>query len=99
VTRELLKLTLTWALLMALAGGEFVVSGMQMAMPNRPVLLFFAGVMVLIVAMVFMRLSSAPAVAKGFAVAGVFWLILLLGFSAADMLTRSWYPVQHYNPY
>ena len=99
MTRELLKLTLTWALLMALAGGEFVVSGMQMAMPNRPVLLFFAGVMVLIVAMVFMRLSSAPVVAKGFAVAGVFWLILLLGFSAADMLTRSWYPVQHYNPY
>jgi hypothetical protein len=96
---ELLKLTLTWAFLMALAGGEFVVSGMQMAMPSRPVLLFFAGAMVFTVAMVFMRLASAPVVAKGFAIAGVFWLIVLLGFSAADMLTRSWYPVQHYNPY
>ena len=96
--RELLKLALTWAFLMALAGGAFVVSGMQMAMPNRPVLLFFSGTMLLIVATVFMRLPSAPVVARGFAVAGVFWLIVLLGFGTADMLTRSWYPVQHYNP-
>ena len=97
--RELLKLALTWAVLMALAGGAFLVSGMQMAMPNRPVLLFFTGTMLLIVATVFMRLPSAPVVARGFAVAGVFWLIVLYGFGTADMLTRSWYPVQHYNPY
>ncbi|HJS86329.1 MAG TPA: hypothetical protein VJ779_12800 [Acetobacteraceae bacterium] len=99
MTRQLLKLTLTWAFLMAVAGGEFVVSGMQMEMANRPVLLFFAGTMVFTVAMMFMHLATAPVVAKGFAVAGVFWLIVLFGFGAADMLTRNWYPVQHYNPY
>ncbi len=99
MTRQLLKLTLVWAFLMAIAGGEFLVSGMQMHIANRPVLLFFAGVMLFTVAMAFMHLGSAPVVAKGFAVAGVFWLIVLLGFGSADILTRNWYPVQHYNPY
>lgn len=98
MTRQLVKLTLTWAFLMAVAGGEFVVSGMQMEIANRPVLLFFAGTMVVTVAIMFMHLASAPVVAKGFAVAGLFWLIILIGFGAMDMLTRSWYPVQHYNP-
>jgi cytochrome c oxidase subunit IV len=99
VTRQLLKLTLTWAFLMALAGGEFVVSGMQMEIANRPVVLFFAGVMIFTVGMVFMHLNTAPVVAKGFAVAGVFWLVVLFGLGSADLLSRNWYPVQHYNPY
>jgi low temperature requirement protein LtrA len=99
VTRTLMKLTVIWALLMALAGGEFVVSGMRMHAANRPLLFLFTGVMVFLVGMLFMRLKQAPTVAKGFAVAAVFWLIVLFGLGSMDALTRSWYPVQHYNPY
>lgn len=97
--RSLIKLTLSWAFLMAVAGGEFVVSGMQMHMANRPVLLFFAATMVATVGFMFMHLGKAPMVAKGFAVAAMFWLIVLFGMGSMDALTRNWYPVQHYNPY
>lgn len=97
--RSLVKLTVTWAFLMAVAGGEFLASGMQMEMARRPVLLFFAGTMIFTVGMMFMHLNRAPMVAKGFAVAAMFYLILLFGLGSMDALTRSWYPVQHYNPY
>lgn len=97
--RQLVTLTIVWAFLMAVAGGEFLVSGMEMDMANRPVLLFFAGIMVLTVALMFMHLRKAPMVARGFAVAAVFWLIVLFGLGSMDALTRDWYPVQHYNPY
>ncbi len=55
--------------------------------------------MVFTVGMMFMHLNKAPMVAKGFAVAAVFWLIVLFGMGTMDALTRDWYPVQHYNPY
>ena len=97
--RQLIKLTLTWVFLMAAAGAEFVVSGMQMQMANRPLLLLFAGVMIVAVGFMFMHLNRAPIVAKGFAVGAMFWLIVLFGMGTMDALTRSWYPVQHYNPY
>lgn len=99
MTRTLVKLALAWLLLLAIAGGEFVVSGVHMHMANRPVLMFFAAVMVVTVGFMFMNLSSAPMVAKGFAVAAMFWLIVLFGMGTMDALTRVWYPVQHYNPY
>ncbi len=99
MTRALVKLILAWVFLMAVAGGEFVVSGIQMQSANRPLLLLFAATMVFTVAMMFMHLGRAPMVAKGFAVAAIFWLIVLFGMGSMDALTRSWYPVQHYNPY
>ncbi|MEO9191774.1 MAG: hypothetical protein ABI224_17480 [Acetobacteraceae bacterium] len=99
MTRSLVKLTLVWVFLMAVAGAEFVVSGVRMEMANRPVLLCFAAVMVATIAFAFMHLGRAPTVAKGFAVAAVFWLIVLFGMGSMDALTRDWYPVPHYNPY
>ncbi len=97
--RQLMKLTLAWVFLMAVAGAQFVVSGMQMQMANRPLLLLLAAVMVVGVGFMFMHLNRAPMVAKGFAVAAMFWLIVLFGMGTMDALTRSWYPVQGYNPY
>ena len=98
MTRSLVKLTLVWVFLMAIAGAEFVVSGARMEMANRPVLLCFAGVMVVTIAFAFMHLGRAPMIAKGFAVAAIFWLIVLFGMGSMDALTRNWYPVQHYSP-
>lgn len=97
--RGLLWLGLIWVVLMALAGAQFVVSGLHIAPGVRPVLLAFAITMVAIVAFGFMNLARAPTIAKGFAVATVFWLIVLFGMGSMDALTRTWYPVQHYNPY
>ncbi|MDQ2803457.1 MAG: hypothetical protein M3Y41_12520 [Pseudomonadota bacterium] len=99
MTVQLLKLTVAWVFLLAVAGAEFMVSGMRMRMANRAVLLAFAGVMVVTIALAFMRLLSAPTVAKGFAVATMFWLFVLFGMGSMDALTRNWYSVQQYNPY
>jgi hypothetical protein len=97
--RELTRLGMVWVLLMAIAGGEFLLSGRHIPMVSRPVLLGFALVMVFLVGLFFMRLYAAPTIAKGFAVAAMFWLIVLFGLGSMDALTRDWYPVAHYSPY
>ena len=96
--RTLARLGLVWVLLMALAGAEFVVSGRHIPAGSRPLLLVFALAMVAVVAFGFMNLGRAPTIAKAFAVAAVFWLIVLFGMGSMDALTRNWYPVQHSSP-
>lgn len=96
--RQVVLLTVTWMALMALAGGEFIVSGLQLAPSNRPLVFPFAFAMMALIALVFMRLRNAPLLAKGFAVMAVFWLIVLFGLGTMDALTRSWFPVIGYNP-
>ena len=89
-------LGVTWVVMMALAGAEFLISGVHMALPNRPVVLAPAGLMVVIVVVVFMRLPRAPVIARGFALVAIFWLILLLGLGSMDALTRNFWWVQGY---
>lgn len=96
--RNVIKLTLIWALLMGLAGIEFVVSGHELGLANRPVIMAPALAMVMLVALFFMRLVHASTLAKGFAVMAMFWLIVLFGLGSMDALTRSWYPVIQYSP-
>jgi len=40
-----------------------------------------------------MRVSTAPDTARGFAVAGIFWLTVLLGLAMTDPLARTIYTV------
>ena len=61
---RIIGLGFAWVALMALAGGEFLISGLRMPLPNRPLILLPAGVMVLIVVFVFMRLGRAPLIAR-----------------------------------
>jgi hypothetical protein len=96
VTLRIVLLAVTWVVLMALAGAEFLISGVHMALPDRPVVLLPAGLMVVIVVLVFMRLPRAPVIARGFALAAIFWLILLLGLGSMDALTRNLWWVQGY---
>ncbi len=49
--------------------------------------------MAAIVALGYMRLLTAPDIAKGFAIAGIFWLTVLLGLAMTDPLTRAVYAV------
>ena len=84
---------ITWIALLAVAAIEFGCSFIPMAPGTRPVLVLGAAVMAITVALGYMRLASAPHIAQGFAVAGVFWLTILLGLAMADPMTRAVYVV------
>ncbi|AHI24952.1 hypothetical protein H845_1007 [Komagataeibacter xylinus E25] len=52
-----------------------------------------AGVMALLVAYGFMRMTRAPALALIFAIGGLFWLSILLALGSLDSFTRTNFPV------
>lgn len=81
---------LVWLLLMALLAVEFALS---MFAASRPVVPFVGIGMAAIVALTFMRLGSARGLPAVFAVAGMFWLAVLLGLGSLDPLTRHDVPV------
>jgi caa(3)-type oxidase subunit IV len=56
-------------------------------------LLIPAAVMVLLVAFFFMRVREAGRLARFFALAALFWLLVLLGLGSIDPMTRTIYPV------
>lgn len=95
---SVIRLTVVWLVLLAIAGAEYLVSTVNMPLGVRPVILVFAVTMVVLIAIFFMHLLRAPMIAKGFAVAGVFWLIVLLGLGMMDPLTRHLWWVQNYSP-
>jgi hypothetical protein len=83
-----------WLGLMALAAIEFGCGFLPLARPLRPLLLVPALAMVAMVAFLFMRVGTGPAIVRGFAIACVFWLIILVGLGMMDPMTRAIYPVQ-----
>lgn len=95
---QIIRLTLAWILLFAIAGGEYVVSAIHMPLGLRPVLLVFAMGMIAVIAFVFMNLGRMPVVAQGFAVAAVFWLIVLFGLGMMDPLSRYLWGIHGYSP-
>ncbi len=84
---------LVWFGLLILAGTELAASYMPMPAQMRPILILPAAVMATLVALGYMRLLSAPQIAKSFAIAGLFWLTVLLGLTMTDPLTRAVYAV------
>lgn len=87
-------LLLTWILLLLLVGVEFAVSFLQLDRSLRPLVMIPGVLMVAIVAISFMEVGKGPTIVRGFAVAAIFWLIVLLGLGSADPLTRTNYLVQ-----
>ena len=90
-----LRLMLAWLGLLVLWGTEFGCSYMKFDRSLRPVLVVPAIMMAAIVAFAFMRVRSGPSIVRGFAIAGLVWLTILLGLGTADPLTRAIYPVKH----
>jgi cytochrome c oxidase subunit IV len=82
---------LTWMALLLAAAAEIGVSFLAIPPDVRPILILAAVCMAVLVVMGFMRLLTAPDVAKGFAIAGIFWLTVLLGLTMTDALTRAVY--------
>lgn len=56
-------------------------------------LLFPAAIMVLLVGFYFMRVQESGRLARFFALAAMFWLLVLLGLGSLDPMTRIDYPV------
>jgi caa(3)-type oxidase subunit IV len=81
-----------WVGLIVLAGLEFGASYLPLPPAIRPVLILPAVIMAALVSL-YMRLPGAPHIARGFAVAGVFWLAVLLGLAMMDPMTRTFYAV------
>jgi caa(3)-type oxidase subunit IV len=83
---------LIWLGLVLLAAVEFSGSFLPLADKMRPILILPAVIMAALVSL-YMRLPNAPQVARGFAIAGVFWLTVLLGLAMMDPITRTFYAV------
>lgn len=76
---------LVWLLLLALLALEFALGAVPGAQFAPPII----GVtMALLVSMAFMRLASMRGAAAIFAMAGVFWLCVLMGMGSLDPATR-----------
>jgi cytochrome c oxidase subunit IV len=84
---------LTWMALLLAAAVEFGVSFLAVPSGVRPILILPSVGMAVVVALGFMRLLGAPDIAKSFAIAGIFWLTVLLGLVMTDPLTRAVYAV------
>jgi hypothetical protein len=82
-----------WLALLLLAVVEIAGSCIHFDRSLRPLLLLPALVMMAIVGLMFMRVQHGIAPARGFALAGLLWLLLLLGLGTMDPLTRAIYPV------
>lgn len=83
-----------WLALLLLAVAEIGGSLIHIDRSLRPLLLFPALAMVALVGLVFMRVQDSIAAARGFALAGLLWLLLLLGLGTMDPLTRAVYSVE-----
>ena len=81
---------LTWLGLIALVGCEFLLSRFAATSGVVP----FVGIgMAVLVALTFMRLGSSRGLMPVFALAGVFWLCIMLGLGSLDSFTRHDIPV------
>lgn len=80
-----------WLALLLLAAIEIGGSTVQFDRSLRPLLLLPALAMVTLVGLIFMRVRNSIAPARGFALAALVWLLLLLGLGTMDPMTRAVY--------
>ncbi len=85
------RLLLAWVLLLVLLAIQFGAAFLPLAPWLRVLILLPALAMAATVGMVFMEIGRAPTAARGFAAAGLFWLLVLLGLGSMDPLTRTDY--------
>ena len=88
MTREDRGIAVAWLGLLALLALQLVLHWVGLGAVVPYVGLLMAGV----VAFRFMRLGRASGLSRVFALAGVFWLLILFGLSATDLLSRVTYP-------
>ena len=82
-----------WLALLLIAAIEAAGSFVHFDSHWRPLLLIPALGMVALVGLMFMRVGRGSDLARGFALAALFWLLLLLGLGTMDPMTRAVYSV------
>ncbi|HEY3850994.1 MAG TPA: hypothetical protein VGL87_08500 [Steroidobacteraceae bacterium] len=93
VAAELWRLFRIWAALLVLGGAEFAASYLPLPRSLRPLVILPGALMVAAVAVGFMEVKRGIVLARTFAVAAMFWLLVLLALGSADPLTRTDYRV------
>ena len=93
MSRDIRRLIIAWLWLLALAAVEFAASFLPLPRAWRPLLLIPAALMAMIVGIRFMEVKKGPPLVRAFALAALFWLLVLLALGSADPLTRHNYPV------
>lgn len=93
--RALRHLLFAWVVLLLLGCAEFAASFLPLARSLRPLIMIPAALMVVLVSVSFMEVRKGPALIRAFAVAALFWLLILLGLGSVDPVTRTVYPVVH----
>lgn len=88
----------TYIALILLLGATFALAHVELGTLNTPVGLVIAGVKALLVALFFMRLRMSDGVHRIFALAGVFWLGILLTLALSDALSRNWFALPGHWP-
>jgi hypothetical protein len=91
--RGMMRLLLVWGLLILLGGTELAASYLPLERSWRPLVMIPGVLMVLVVAIGFMEVKKGPVLVRAFAVAAMFWLLVLLALGSADPLTRTNYYV------
>ena len=89
----LLRLVRTWILLVGLGAAEFGASFLPLPRGFRPLVMLPGVLMIVTVAVGFMEVRRGVVLVRAFAVAGMFWLLVLLGLGSVDALTRTDYHV------
>jgi cytochrome c oxidase subunit 4 len=82
------RLPLIWLFLLLLGAANLLLAHMPLGNFNLPVALTIAALMALTVIWGFMRVGSAPVLAGAFFAAGLFWLLIMFGLIATDILVR-----------
>jgi len=79
------SIVLVWLGLLIIVGLQFILAHYAV---SRAIVPFTGVAMAVIVALTFMRLSSSKGLVPIFALAGVFWLLVMFGLAGLDPFTR-----------
>jgi cytochrome c oxidase subunit IV len=88
IDREVRTYLFVWAALLALLVLTVASSFVHLGGWNAAVNVIIAGAKAALVAVFFMHLRERPALVRLAAVLGVVWLMILIGLSLSDFLTR-----------
>lgn len=83
-------LLLGWIGLLALLGVQVGLAFLPLGGAHLYFALGISVAMATIVAWIFMELASAPDLARIFAYAGLFWVMVLFALGGSDYATRAW---------
>jgi len=81
-----------WAILTIMTFVTFYVAQIELGVWNIVVALLIAFFKMMLVVLFFMNVKAESPLTKLYAGAGFFWLILLLGQTLLDYISRAWMP-------